>query len=91
MQGKLLLVVFAVGVVMAVAYLRTLGPRCGDDRCSDSEYCIKSGERAAATYVCEELHEECGFWPTCECLELPNAYECRGGFWGHLTVDVPAP
>jgi len=91
MQGKVLLAVFVVGCVMGVFYLRSMGPRCGDERCDEAEYCQVSGDKRSATYVCEELHERCGFWPTCSCLDLPPGYECSGSLWGHLRIRLDAP
>lgn len=76
-----------VGALMGVFYLRTMGPRCGDQRCDKDSYC-QVNEMGDTTYVCEELHEDCGFWPTCGCLELPEAFECEGSLWGFLEVTV---
>ena len=88
MQSKVLLAMLVMGGLMAVFYLRSMGPRCGDDRCSNEQYCLANELGGADEYVCESLPEDCGSWPSCDCVELPSGYECEDNIWGYVTVTL---
>jgi hypothetical protein len=80
-----------VMAVVAVIYLRTKGPWCGDSRCDRRQFCQinERGDRGQPRDVsCEPLPDDCGFWPTCGCMEVPDGMECSSGLFGYVTVEL---
>ncbi|MBT8492079.1 MAG: hypothetical protein KJO07_03380 [Deltaproteobacteria bacterium] len=90
MQGKVLVALVLAMAVATVAYLRTKGPWCGDDRCGRRQYCQINarGDRGEPRDVtCEALPEKCGFWPTCGCMDMPDGMDCDASL-GYVTVEL---
>jgi len=87
-QTKVLLAILVAGAVAAFVYLRTMGPRCGDQRCARGNYCLVNDTGGSPESVCTVLPDDCGLWPSCECIELPAGYECEDDLWGYVIVTM---
>jgi len=87
-QTKVLGAMVLVAAISAVGYLRSMGPRCGDERCDRGDYCLINDTGGDAESVCEGLPDDCGAWPSCDCIEPPAGYECDDNLWGYVTVTM---
>ena len=89
MQGKVMIFFLLGGLAAGFFYLRSMGPRCGDQRCDKGALCFVNEAGSVTGFSCEPLDPSCGLWPSCSCVSYPDSYDCDDDVFGYIRVTAP--